>query len=79
VVVAALFNAGDQVPIIPLLEVVVKADKLSPTHIGSTAVNVGVILGFTVALAATFCAIAPVEVQVILPDGVPKADAVKRT
>jgi hypothetical protein len=47
-VVAVLFNAGDQVPVIPLLEVVGNADKVAPEQIGATAVNVGVTFGFTV-------------------------------
>ena len=48
VVVCVLFNDGDQVPVIPLLEVVGKADKLAPKQIVFTAVNVGVLFGFTV-------------------------------
>ena len=48
VVVAVLFNAGAQVPVIPLLDVVGNAVKISPEHIAATGVNVGVILGFTV-------------------------------
>ena len=32
----------------PLLEVVGSADKVAPEHIGATALNVGVIFGFTV-------------------------------
>ena len=32
----------------PLLDVVGKADKVAPEQIGATAVNVGVMLGFTV-------------------------------
>ena len=32
----------------PLLEVVGKAVKVAPEHIGATAVNVGAILGLTV-------------------------------
>ena len=32
----------------PLLEVVGSGDKVAPEHIGATAVNVGVILEFTV-------------------------------
>ena len=32
----------------PLLDVVGKADKVAPEHIGATGVNVGVILVFTV-------------------------------
>jgi hypothetical protein len=48
VVVAVLFKAGDQVPVKPLLDVVVKAVKVCPLQIGATAVNVGNTLGFTV-------------------------------
>ena len=45
---AVLFKAGDQVPVIPLVEVVGKADNTWPEHIGATAVKVGVINGLTV-------------------------------
>jgi len=48
VVVAVLFNAGDQVPVMPSLEVVGKAVSVAPEHIGATAVNVGVTFGLTV-------------------------------
>jgi hypothetical protein len=48
VVVAVLFNAGDQVPAMALLDVVGNAAKVVPEHIGLTAVNVGVTLGLTV-------------------------------
>jgi len=48
VVVAVLFNAGAQVPVIPLFDVVGNAVKISPEQIAATGVNVGVILGFTV-------------------------------
>ena len=48
VVVAVLFKAGAQVPVIPLLEVVGNGDKVAPEQIGATAVNVGVIFGLTV-------------------------------
>ena len=48
VVVAVLFKAGAQVPVIPLVEVVGKADNVPPEQIGATAVNVGVTFGFTV-------------------------------
>jgi hypothetical protein len=37
-----LFNAGDQVPVIPLFDVIGNAAKLAPEQIGATAVNVGV-------------------------------------
>ena len=41
-------RAGDQVPVMPLEELVGKADKVAPEHIGATAVNVGVTTGLTV-------------------------------
>ena len=40
-----LFNAGDQVPVIPLVEVVGKADKVAPEQIDATAAKVGVVEG----------------------------------
>ena len=43
-----MFNAGDHVPVIPLLEVVGRADRVVPEQIGATAVNVGVMFGLTV-------------------------------
>ena len=43
VVVVVLFNAGAQVPVIPLFEVVGNADNAAPEQIGATAMNVGVI------------------------------------
>ncbi len=43
-----MFKAGDQVPVIPLFEVVGKALKGEPEQIGATAVNVGVVVWFTV-------------------------------
>ena len=48
VVVAVLFRAGDQVPVIPLLEVVGNGDNTPPEQIGATAVNVGVTVAVTV-------------------------------
>jgi len=36
VVVAVLFNAGLQVPVMPLLEVIGNADKVAPEHISAT-------------------------------------------
>ena len=35
-------------PVIPLLDVVGSAVRVAPEQIGATAVNVGVMLGFTV-------------------------------
>jgi len=39
--------AGDQVPVIPLFEVVGNADKLAPEQIELTCVNAGVGFGVT--------------------------------
>jgi hypothetical protein len=49
-VVAVLLNAGDQVPVIAgvLVELIGNAVKVAPEQIGETALNVGVIFGFTV-------------------------------
>ena len=46
--VVVLFNAGAQVPVIPLLDVVGSAPKAAPEQIAATAVNVGVITGLIV-------------------------------
>ena len=46
--VAVLFNAGDQVPVMPLVEVVGNAARLAPAQIGATVANVGVMLLDTV-------------------------------
>jgi hypothetical protein len=48
VVVAVLSSIGDQEPVYPSSEVVGKAAKVPPAHIGATAVKVGVMFGFTV-------------------------------
>ena len=48
VVVVVLLTAGDQVPVIPLFEVVGNADKVAPEQIELTCVNVGVAFGVTV-------------------------------
>jgi hypothetical protein len=47
-VVAVLFKAGAQVPVIPLLDVVGRAASVAPEQIGLIAVNVGVTLELTV-------------------------------
>jgi hypothetical protein len=47
-VVAVLSKAGDQVPLMPLLDVVGNAVSVAPAQIGATAVNVGVTFGLTV-------------------------------
>ena len=48
VVVAVLFNAGLQLPVMPLIDVVGNAASTAPEQIGATAVKVGVTFGLTV-------------------------------
>ena len=67
--VVVLSKAGDQVPVIPLLEVVGNADKVAPEHIGATALNVGVIFGLTVIVNVAVVAHCPavgVKVYVVV-------------
>jgi hypothetical protein len=45
--------------VIPLLEVVGNGDKAAPAQIGATAVNVGVMLGFTVMVKVVVVAHCP--------------------
>ena len=52
VVVAVLFNAGDQLPVILLVDVVGNALNVVPEQIAGTCVNVGVVNGFTVTVVA---------------------------
>ena len=47
VVVDVLFNAGDHVPLIPLVEVVGSGLNTSPEHIGETWLKVGAVFKFT--------------------------------
>ncbi|RQO30967.1 hypothetical protein DBR32_09670 [Taibaiella sp. KBW10] len=47
VVVAVLFKAGAQVPVIPFVAVVGNAARLAPEQIAFTGVNVGSVLLFT--------------------------------
>jgi len=54
-----LFNAGAQVPVNPLLEVVGSAVSVAPEQIGVTAVNVGVIFGLTVTVNVVVVAHCP--------------------
>lgn len=53
-------GAGDQVPVIPLLEVVGRAFKFSPAQIGATAVKAGITGWFTVMISVAFAAHWPV-------------------
>jgi hypothetical protein len=48
VVVVVLFNAGDQVPVMPSMEVVGSGFNVPPEQMGATAANVGVTFWFTV-------------------------------
>jgi hypothetical protein len=52
VVVAVLFNKGDQLPSMLLFEVVGNALNVAPEQIAGTCVNVGVVNGFTVTVVA---------------------------
>jgi hypothetical protein len=57
--VAILFKAGVHVPVIPLLDVVGSADKVTPEQIGATAVNVGMMFGLTIIVKVTVVAHCP--------------------
>jgi hypothetical protein len=54
-----LFNAGDQVPVMPLLDVVGNADKVAPEQIAATGVKVGVTFGLTVMVIVAVVAQSP--------------------
>ena len=54
--VAVLSNAGAQVPVIPLLEVVGNGVRVVPEHIGATAVNIGITLVLTVIVSVVVVA-----------------------
>jgi len=59
-VVAVLFNAGDHVPLIKLVEASGNAANEAPEQIGATCVNVGVTKGFTVMVIVVLVAHSPV-------------------
>ena len=46
--VAVLFRAGAQVPLIPSIEVVGSGDSVAPEQIAATGANAGVTFGVTV-------------------------------
>ncbi|RNC88380.1 MAG: hypothetical protein ED556_04125 [Winogradskyella sp.] len=52
-------NAGVQVPVIPLLDVVGNGANASPEQIGDTESNVGAMLGFTVIVSVSVNAHSP--------------------
>ena len=74
--VAALFNAGDQVPVILLSEVVGKADKLPPEQMAATAVKVGVIFAFTAKLPPVVEAPPKLVVTTTAPEAIAPAGRV---
>ena len=59
VVVAVLFSAGNQVPVMPLVDVVGKVANAAPEHIGATAAKTGVTFGFTVMVSVAVVAHCP--------------------
>ena len=54
-----MFNAGDQAPVMPLVDVVGNADKVPPEQIGATALKVGVMFGLTVIVKVVVVAHCP--------------------
>ena len=54
-----MFSAGDQVPVMPLFDVVGSAVSVAPEQMGATAVNVGVIFGLTVMVRVVVVAHCP--------------------
>jgi hypothetical protein len=54
-----LSKAGDQEPVYPSSEVVGKAPKAPPGHIGATAAKVGVVFGITVTVSIVVVAHRP--------------------
>ena len=59
VVVVVLSNAGDQVPVIPLLDVVGNAASTAPEQIAATGVNVGAMFALTVIVSVVVVAHCP--------------------
>ena len=51
--VVFVFNAGDQLPVIPSSDTVGKAERGVPAHIEATGLNVGVVLGLTTIVNVT--------------------------
>ena len=58
-VVAVLFKTGDQVPVMPLVEVVGNGDNVAPEQMAATAANVGVTFGVTVMVSVVVVAHCP--------------------
>ena len=51
-----LFNAGDQVPVIPFVDVVGSADNVAPEQIEATDVKVGITFALTVIVSVVVVA-----------------------
>jgi len=69
VVVAVLFSAGDQVPVMPFVEVIGSATNATPEQIGATCVNAGVTFEFTVitiVMVVAHCPTFGVKVYVVV-------------
>ena len=60
-----MFSAGDQVPVMPLFEVVGNADSVAPEQIGATAVNVDVITALIVTDAVAVTAGQPPPAAIV--------------
>ena len=56
-----LSSAGDQLPLIPLSDVVGNGDNVAPEQIGPTALNVGVTLLLTVIVNVVVVAHCPTD------------------
>ena len=54
-----LFNAGDHIPVMPLLDVVGRADNVAPEQIAATGVKVGVTFALTVIVIVAVVAQSP--------------------
>ena len=57
--VVVLSKAGDQVPVIPFVEVVGSGASVPPEQIGATALKVGVMFGLTVMVKVVVVAHCP--------------------
>ena len=54
--VAVLSRAGDQLPVMPFVDVVGRAGNTAPEHIGATGLNAGVMFGLTVMVSVAVVA-----------------------
>ena len=59
--VAVLFKAGNQVPVMPLFDVVGNGARVPPTQIGGTCVKIGVTCEFTVIVIVAVVAHCPAD------------------